>query len=179
MKRLPFLLLLPVVTLAGCGNYINVEAEGISGMSSDVDGNITIHMFVCDSNAVTRLELVGGFYDGPSGTNNPPLGALEPPEPATGYIAVNLSDPAPWEVVEPLTLPEEEEKYILTTPYAEDGGSSIPFAKEKYISGVGLTVGEIKSTEPDLVIRDSFEKPNYVFGTSEDFIKYGEQWCAK
>ena len=76
MKRLPCLLLLPVVALAGCGNYINVESQGISGLSSDIDGNITVHMYVCDDNAVTRLDLVGGFYDGPSGSNNPPIGSL-------------------------------------------------------------------------------------------------------
>ena len=74
MKRL--VLLLPVVALAGCGNYLNVEAQGISGMSTDGAGNITVHLYVCEGNAVDRLELVGGFYDGPSGTNNPPLGGV-------------------------------------------------------------------------------------------------------
>lgn len=179
MKRLRLLLLLPVFALAGCGNYVNVEPQGISGMSSDEDGNITVHMLVCDNNAVDRLELVGGYYDGPSETNNPPLGVLEPPEPASGYVAVNLADSAPWEIVEPLALPTEKEKYIIASPDVEDGGSPIPFTKEKYISSVALTVEEIESLEPDLVVRDSFQEPNHVYGTAEEFAEYGEQWCAK
>ncbi|MGP6173387.1 hypothetical protein [Corynebacterium sp. A21] len=177
MKRL--ILLLPVFALTGCGNYINVESQGISGISSNGDGNITVHMHICDNNAVNRLELVGGFYDGPSGTNNPPLGALEPPEPASGYVAVNLAAPAPWDVVEPLALPTEKEKYIIASPSVEKGGLPLPFAEEKYLSGVALTVGEIESLEPGLVVRDAFQAPNHVYGTSKDFAQYGEQWCAE
>lgn len=177
MKRL--ILLLPVFALTGCGNYVNVEPQGISGMSSDGDGNITVHMHVCDDNAVGRLELVGGYYDGPSGTNNPPLGVLEPPEPTSGYVAVNLADPAPWDVVEPLALPTEKEKYIIASPDVENGGLPLPFTEEKYLSNVALTVGEIESFEPDLVVRDSFQEPNHVYGTFEDFAEYGEQWCAE
>lgn len=176
MKRL--LLLLPVFALAGCGNYVNVEAQGISGMSTDGEGNITVHIHVCDDNAVNRLRLVGGFYDGPSETNNPPLGALEPPEPTSGYVAVNLADPAPWEILEPLALPTESEKYIIAGPEVENGGSPIPFTVEKYISDVALTVGEIESLEPGFVVRDSFQEPIHVYGTPEDFVEYGEQWCA-
>lgn len=177
MKRL--ILLLPVFALTGCGNYVNVESQGISGISSDDEGNITVHIYVCDNNAVNRLELLGGFYDGPSGTNNPPLGELEPPEPMSGYIAINLADPAPWEIVEPLALPTEKEKYIITHPSVEKGGSPLPFAEEKYLSGVALTVEEIESLEPDLVVRDAFQASNHVYGTPEDFRKYGEQWCAE
>lgn len=179
MKRLPCLLLLPVVALAGCGNYINVESQGISGLSSDIDGNITVHMYVCDDNAVTRLDLVGGFYDGPSGSNNPPLGALEPAEPATGYIAINLSDPVPWKIVEPLVLPEEEEKYIIASPHVEDNGLPIPFTKEKYLPNVAMAIGHIRSLEPDLIVRDLFERPDLVYGTPEDFVEYGERKCVK
>lgn len=177
MKRL--LLLLPVFALAGCGNYLNVESQGISGVSYDSNRGIAVHMYICDDNSVNRLELVGGFYDGPSGTNNPPLGALEPPEPESGYVVVDLADPSPWEVVEPLALPTEKEKYIIASPRVVDGGLPLPFAKEKYLSSVALTVGEIEALEPDLVVRDSFQAPNHVYGTSKDFAEDGAQWCAE
>lgn len=176
MKRL--VLLLPVVALAGCGNYLNVEAQGISGMATDGAGNITVHLYVCEGNAVDRLELVGGFYDGPSGTNNPPLGALELAEPASGHVVIDLADPAPWEIVEPLALPLDKDKWVIAGPRVVDGGSSIPFTVEKYISGVSLTVGEIESLEPDVVVRDMFEAPNQVYGPPEEFAAYGERWCA-
>lgn len=136
-------------------------------------------MYVCDDNTVSRLDLVGGFYDGPSGTNNPPLGALEPPEPASGYVAVDLSAPSAWEVVEPLALPKEKEKYIIARPSVTDGGLPLPFAKEKYLSSVAFTVGEIETLEPNLVVRDSFQAPNHMYGTSEDFAEDGKQWCAE
>ena len=176
MKRL--VLLLPVVALAGCGNYLNVEAQGVSGMSTDGAGNITVHLYVCEGNAVDRLELVAGFYDGPSGTNNPPLGALELAEPASGHVVIDLADPAPWEIVEPLALPTDKGKWVIAGPRVVDGGSSIPFTVEKYISGVSLTVGEIESLEPDVVVRDMFEAPNPVYGPPEEFAAYGERWCA-
>lgn len=157
MKRL--LLLLPVVALAGCGNYVNVEAQGVSGMSSAGGGQVTVHLYVCEGSAVDRLDLVGGFYDGPAGSNNPPLGALEPPEPVSGYVAVDLADPEPWEVV--------------------DGGSSIPFTVEKYLSNVALTVGDLEALEPGLVVRDSVEQPHHVYGTAAEFADHGKQWCAE
>lgn len=93
MKRIA--VLAPVLALTGCGNYLNVSFDGTSALSRDEGGNLTIHMYVREDNAVKELELAGGFYDGPDKSNNHPLGRLRPEDPVSGYVAVSLSDPAP------------------------------------------------------------------------------------
>ncbi|OKX82420.1 hypothetical protein AUO95_06110, partial [Corynebacterium glutamicum] len=51
--------ILPVLALAGCGNYLNVEIQGIAGLSRDAGGDISVHMYVCGDNAVDELILSG------------------------------------------------------------------------------------------------------------------------
>lgn len=169
--------ILPVLALAGCGNYVNVESQGLSGMSHDEDGNISFHMYICGDNAVDELTLSGGIYDGPPGTNNPALGALKTSNPESGYVVVNIADPAPWEVVEPINLPTEQGKYIIASPRLVDKGWPIPFAKEKYMPSVSTSVGMLEGIDPGLVMRDMYATSTEVFGTADDFVEAGQHWC--
>lgn len=66
--------ILPVLALAGCGNYVNVESQGKSGISHDEDGNISVHMYICGDNAVDELILSGGFTMAHLGQTTQPLG---------------------------------------------------------------------------------------------------------
>ena len=169
--------ILPVLALAGCGNYLNVEIQGIAGLSRDAGGDISVHMYVCGDNAVDELILSGGFGDGPSGTANPALGTLKTSDPESGYVVVNIADPAPWEVVEPINLPTEQGKYIIASPRVVDKGWPIPFAKEKYMPSVSTSVGMLEGIDPGLVMRDMYATSTEVFGTADDFVEAGQQWC--
>ncbi|BAV24660.1 hypothetical protein CGBL_0129730 [Corynebacterium glutamicum] len=169
--------ILPVLALAGCGNYLNVEIQGIAGLSRDAGGDISVHMYVCGDNAVDELILSGGFGDGPSGTANPALGTLKTSDPESGYVVVNIADPAPWEVVEPINLPTEQGKYIIANPRLVDKGWPIPFAEKKYMQDASTYVGTLERLDSGLVMRDMYTESTHVFGTAEDFVEAGQQWC--
>lgn len=170
---------MPVLALSGCGNYLNIENVGITGLSTNEHGDVTVHMYACEDNAVTGLQLSGGFYDGPEGSNNPPLGRLEPPEPQSGYSAVNLSSPAPWNEVEPVLPATGRDRILIAGPEPEGTGSRLPFTPEVYLPQVALSQTEIDALEPGVIVRDSTSEGIEVFGTTEDFIREGEDSCAR
>ena len=74
-------------------------------------------------------------------------------------------------------MPTEQGKYIIANPRLVDKGWPIPFAKEKYMPSVSTSVGMLEGIDPGLVMRDMYATSTHVFGTAEDFVEAGQQWC--
>lgn len=165
------------LALSGCGNYLNVEAEGLSAVSRNAAGEYAFHVFSCEGYNVTGISLSGGFYDGLSGSNNPPLGEFIKNEPTSGYSVIDLSDPQGWQEQEQLTLPTEAEKYILADFTLDNTGSGLPLATEHYVPGTALTIGELQDLAPDTLVTDIEEGELQSYGSVEEFMAAGEAAC--
>lgn len=176
MKKLA-LVVVGCFALTGCGKPIYTEMDGTTGVSHDGQGNITVHVVVCE-NTVSKIELVGGFYDGPNGTNNPPLGTLESPTPQTGYFTVNLSNPAPWFYSEPPHIPTDPEKLLMPSPVADDRGDRWIFGAVKIVNYTGLKMKDIYAAPPNMVVKSRFESSPEVI-TPEQFAAKQPRYCGK
>ncbi|MDU0479519.1 hypothetical protein QVA66_09730 [Staphylococcus chromogenes] len=176
MKKL-VAVILGCLTLTSCGKPIYTEMDGITGISHDGHGNITVHVVVCE-NTVSKIKLIGGFYDGPNGTNNPPLGTLESPTPQTDYFTVNLSNPAPWFYSEPPRIPTDPEKLLMPSPVVDDHGNRWIFGAAKIVDYTGLKMEEIYAAPPNMVVESRFESTPLV-STPEQFAAKQPHYCGE
>lgn len=79
---------------------------------------------------------------------------------------------------EPVRPPTGRDKILIVSPRAEDTGSRIPFAEEKYLGGVSFSAEEIAALEPGVIARDQHKGEPILFATPQDFITDGEERCA-
>lgn len=172
-------------TLVGCGGVLVVliiafavflkwlpsfPHVGDTALSHDAGGAITLHVYACPGEEVREIEVRGGMYDGPGGSNNPYWVHLKRDDPMTGYFTVNLSNPEGWREEVPTNIPTDPEKYLIAHAFPKPSF----FDEDKLIRPVTLQVKELQAWPADEMVRNLWEAPPT--GTSKEQL---EKNCTK
>lgn len=154
------LLLAPVLlALGGCGNYLNVEWNGQSGVSHDADGNLILHVLTCD-NSTSRVEVVAGREGLDASDVNPTIGAFTSPEPANGYVEINLANPDPWVVEQELQLPDNPEHYFILSTHLDNPGGPSLLRAERFVSDAALNQAALQELPAGVITTGEQYDPN-------------------
>lgn len=173
MVRLAAALTLSVfaaLTPVSCGNFINLEIDGLVGVSHDGNGNLTAHVMTCGNSA--KEILVTKENDG-----DVVYGRFVSPHSSEGYIEVPLSAPKPWEPSKTLSLPKNPSARLKFDAVPTRGGGPGPFIADRIFSPTRTSMAEIVDYEAGIVIvsyRSDMTRDGAV--TVEDFKTFCAGW---
>ena len=153
------------IVLTSCGNYVNVELSGRTGVSHDGNGNLSLHVNTCDNS--TRRVTVGAGREGLAGDEeNPVIGSYSLDEPASGSFAIHIQDPSPWSVEHDLTLPEDPSHFFIVSAWPEDTGGPAVIRPEKFFANAAVTYDGLMAAPPETVVSGV---DGLSFATAEEF----------
>lgn len=137
--------------LVGCGNYLNVEWNGLVGISHDGRDNLVLHVNTCE-NATSQVEVHAGREGLETHEPNPVIGSFSRAEPVSGNFAIEAADPAPWTVEQELALPEDPGHFFIATAQPEDSGGQGILWAQKYFSSASSTWEDLMEVAPGEIV---------------------------
>lgn len=120
------------VLLTGCGNYLYMESNGISGISLNTENELVFHVITC-GNSTNKINIPAGREGLDASEPNPLIGSFSLDGPASGYLEIVSSHPEPWRATQPLALPDDPSRFlssarirfntVVQTPFSPAGTS--------------------------------------------------------
>lgn len=142
--------------LTSCGNYLDVERSGESGVSHDGNGNLSLHVNTCQ-NSTRHVEVVAGREGLASEEVNPTIGSFVRDEPVSGSFVVRVQDPSPWSVDQELVLPDDPSRFFIVSARPDDDGGPAFIRPEKYFSVAAVTYDDLMTVSPGIIVTGTYE----------------------
>ena len=139
------------IMLTSCGNYVNVELSGRTGVSHDGNDNLSFHVNTCE-NSTQRVDIVAGREGLAGDEENPVIGSYTLDEPISGSFVIRDQAPSPWAVDQQLDLPEDPSYFFIVSARPEDKGGPAFIRPEKYFSSAAVTYDELMAAPAGAVV---------------------------
>ncbi len=142
--------------LTSCGNYLNIELSGRTGVSHDGNGNLSLHVNTCE-NSTRHVEVVAGREGLASEEVNPTIGSFVRDEPVSGSFVVRVQDPSPWSVDQELVLPDDRSHFFIVSARPDDDGGPAFIRPEKYFSGAAVTYDDLMTVSSGIIVTGTYD----------------------
>lgn len=154
------------IVLTSCGNYVNVEWSGSTGVSHDGNGNLSFYVNTCE-NSTKRVNIVAGREGLAGDEENPVIGSFTLDEPASGSFVIRVQDPPPWSVDQQLDLPEHPSHFFIVSARPEDKGGPDFIRPGKFFSSAAVTYDSLMAAPAGAVVTGVADGLSYI--TQEEF----------
>lgn len=144
-------------SLGGCGNVITTRSAGLTGLTTDANGQLVVLVATCD--AAARVIDASASREGVAQDRpNAVLGQLTARGPQRGSFAVSLLSPAaPWVASTPVTLPTGGRALILAAGDPEGDTVTAPVVASPS-ELAALDPGHVLIREGQRIERAEFER---------------------
>lgn len=120
--------LVVAVVVAGCGNLIDTEIIGKTGLTRSADGSVVILVNVC-TDSVDHVGVYGSRNGLAQDQQNATLGELHASKPQSGSVEVSLAAPEiPWTADPVVQLPDDPGSLFIVIA-STDGNKSTQAAQ--------------------------------------------------
>ncbi|WP_018296806.1 hypothetical protein [Corynebacterium lubricantis] len=139
--------LLATASTTACGNFLNVQRDGIVGISRDAADNVVIHVNTCE-NSTNRIEIYAGREELDPEEENELIGIYVSPEPVQGVIEVPINEPGEWVAEFPLTLPENPEHLFIAMAVPTNQGGPEPIRASRFFTESSTSMTALAAYDP-------------------------------